>query len=354
MLAKERGDFDVIGYAQTAAMGHFSPLAATHVRQLQNLRGRILRVLFEQTLLPVYVKRDRASILFSPAFVSPLWGAPHLVVGICDMYYKVIPELIDQRQRRYWQLMIPLSARLCERIITISEASKRDIERYLSTAAGKTYACPLASRFTPSDDEPPAGRSPECIPFVLMVANLTANKNVAVVVEAVARLRCEGEIIEFVHIGSDHLGLLANSVRAIGATDFIHALGKVSDDELLSRYRSCLCTVVPSLYEGFGMPVLEAQACGSAMICSDRAAVPEAAGDGAIFFDPEDPDALAVAVKAYLHDDTLRDAMQARARSNVRNFTWRKTAEQTLDVFLDIWRAADEGAPRREPDATRA
>lgn len=340
-LAMERKDFKLIGYAQHGAERHFSKIAWSCVLPMRNLRGRVRRVLFEQISLPLQASQDKVSILFSPAFVSPLWGAPHLVVGICDMYYRVIPDLIEAQQRRYWQLMIPPSARRCERIITISESSKRDIERYLPASAGKTHAFPLASRFAPRPRQQPAEPiASSAIPFVLMVANLTANKNVRVVVDAVAKLRSEGFAIDFVHIGSDVLGQLADRVRTLDASGYVHQLGKVSDDELLDRYRHCLCTIVPSLYEGFGMPVLEAQSCGAAMICSDRGAVPEAAGEGAIFFDPENPVALAAAIQRYLEDEPLRRLMQERALVNVANFSWRNTAEGTLGVFMDIWRKA--------------
>lgn len=342
ILAGERRDFELIGYAQPAAERHFSAAAWRYMRPLRDLGKRIPRVLFEQFRLPGQARRDRVSILFSPAFVSPLWGAPHLVVGICDMYYRVVPEAVEGMQRQYWRAMIPLSARRCERIITISETSKRDIERYLPTVVGKTHAFRLASRFEPRDRTSAGGAAGDT-PFVLMVANLTANKNIDVVVAAVAQLRRAGETVDFVQIGADHLGLLAQSISRHDAAGFVHALGKVSDADLVERFETCLCAVVPSLYEGFGMPVLEAQAFGAAMICSDRGAVPEVAGDGAILFDPEDPAALGDAIRRYLHDEPLRREMQSKARANVRKFSWRKTAEGTLSVFMDIWDRAGEG-----------
>jgi glycosyltransferase involved in cell wall biosynthesis len=327
----------VTGYVQSGAMGHFSSVALEHLRVVPNLRGRVSRVLFEHTTLPFLTWRAKTDLLFSPAFVSPVWGGRHLVVTICDMYYRVVPELVEPFQLKYWRLMIPLTTWSCTKILTISENSKTDIEHFLPSSRGKTISIPLASRFPilPICQTNKGEQSGD--PFLLMVANLTPNKNCEAVVKAVATLRAAGRNISFVHAGKDHLGLLARSVEAFGAEAFVKSVGKVSDEELVGLYQRSLAVVVPSLYEGFGMPAVEAQAMGVPLICSDRAALPEAAGDGALFFDPEDSEALTSQIAAVLNMDWVaRRALVEKGHRNVSQFSWERTARETLTVFEDV------------------
>lgn len=325
--------FELIAYVQASAVHHFSTDAQSFIRKIPSLNGRVSRVLYEQFALPIVCIRERIDLLFSPAFVSPVWGAKRLVATICDMYYRVVPEVTEPFQRKYWNVMIPVTGYVCDRIITISENSKIDIEAYIPSARGKTVSIPLASRF----EVPDAGNEPKALarrPVVLMVANLTPNKNCAVVVEAVSMLRKKGRDVSFVHAGKDHLGLLQKSIEVNDARSFVSSLGKVSDEELAQLYKTSLAVVVPSLYEGFGMPAVEAQAMGAPLICSDRGALPEAAGSGAIYFDPEEPAMLAQKIEEVM-DLSIEDRgkMVAAGYDSVRRFSWAKTARETMDVF---------------------
>lgn len=324
---------EIVAYVQKDAEKHFSSHAQSKLIELPNLKGRVGRVFYEHIVLPVRSKFTRTDILFSPAFVSPLWGARKLVATICDMYYRVIPEMTEPFQRKYWNVMIPITGYMCDHIITISENSKKDIETYIPSARGKTVSIPLASRF----EVPDAGKVPEALahrPVILMVANLTPNKNCAVVVEAVSLLRKKGRDVSFVHAGKDHLGLLQKSIKENDAGSFVTSLGKVSDEELAQLYRTSLAVVVPSLYEGFGMPAVEAQAMGAPLICSDRGALPEAAGSGALFFDPAQPAMLAQKIEEVM-DLSVEDRgnMVAAGYDSVRRFSWAKTASETMKVF---------------------
>lgn len=327
------GKYELIAYVQASAVHHFSPDAQAFIREIPNLNGRITRVLYEQFALPVVCIREKIDLLFSPAFVSPVWGAKRLVATICDMYYRVVPEVTEPFQRKYWNVMIPITGYMCDHIITISENSKKDIETYIPSARGKTVSIPLASRF----EVPDAGSEPRATehrPVILMVANLTPNKNCAVVVEAISMLRKKGRDVSFVHAGKDHLGLLQKCIEGNDAGSFVTSLGKVSDEELAQLYRTSLAVVVPSLYEGFGMPAVEAQAMGAPLICSDRGALPEAAGSGALYFDPVKPAMLAQKIEEVM-DLSLedRDKMVASGYDSVRRFSWAKTARETMKVF---------------------
>lgn len=325
---------DVRGVCNATSLPHFSQDAQAFLNVVPAPEGRVGRVLFEQLLLPFYLMKERVDLIFSPAFVSPLFGARHKVVTICDMYYRVIPQLIEPFQRTYWRIMIPLSAKRCDEVVTISNNSKIDIERFIPHVKSRTVSIPLASRFDVSNSVLKTETSPDLQPVVLMVANLTANKNCEVIVKAISLLRSQGHSIRFVHAGKDHLGLLARSVEEHGVADLVHSVGKVSDEDLIRLYATSLCTVVPSLYEGFGMPVVEAQSIGTLLICSNSSALPEAAGDGALFFDPNHAEGLASAilrVKQMSWEE--RQSWIEKGRASAGRFSWQRTARETFAVF---------------------
>ena len=320
-------------FAQRGTAHHYSPAARARLIEVPRFSGRFARVFWEQLLLPLRSRREKVDLLFSPAFVSPLFGAPLLAAVIHDMYYRVLPSAVEPFQRQYWRAMIPLTCRVCDAIFTVSQSTRRDVERYLPAARDKIVVTPLASRFAPSDGN---GLEPAKVhdhPFVLMVANLTPNKNVWRLVEALALLREDGRDIDLVHIGSDPRGEMARAVTAHHLNGHVRSLGKVDDTTLVVAARTCLCMIVPSLYEGFGMPAIEAQALGAPLVCSDRGALPEVASEAALMFDPEDAHALAACIARVSDDPILREQMRNRGFRNASNFSWQHTAELTLDAF---------------------
>lgn len=318
---------------------HYSDAALGLAVRVPGLPRKWQRVAWEQALLPRLAKKERFEVLFSPGFVSPLAGAPVLVATIHDMYYRIIPRTVPPFQRLYWKAFLPLTSRACDAILTVSQNSRRDIERFLPATAGKVAVTPLASRFPPAEAEEVLGVAPSTPLYVLMVANLTPNKNVGKVVEALAILRQRGRRVDFIHIGSDHVGELVSAITRHAIQDRVRSLGKVGDDELVSRARGCLALVAPSLYEGFGMPALEALALGAPLICSNRAALPEVAGDAAIIIDPDHAEQIADAIALLQDDGGLRRRMQLAGLERAAQFSWERTAELTLEVFSNRLKA---------------
>jgi glycosyltransferase involved in cell wall biosynthesis len=332
-----RDGMTLIAWVQQGALHHFSERARRHIRPVRTFRTKLGRVLWEQLVLPFHARRARTDLLFSPAFVSPVWGAPKLVVTICDMYYRVVPHVTPRFQRLYWNVMIPLSSKACDRIITISGHSMADIERYLPSARGRTMSIPLASRFEARTAAKPAIARRTETPFVLMVANMTANKNCEVVVKAVKQLNDRGRPVTLIHAGQDFLGLLKAAIADQDASAFVALRGRVSDEELEALYDSSLAVVVASLYEGFGMPAVEAQAMGAPLICSDRSALPEAAGEGALYFNPEDAEALSAQIEQVMNMTAeQRSTLIQRGHASAARFSWALTAERTLDTFEQV------------------
>jgi glycosyltransferase involved in cell wall biosynthesis len=337
MAASGELPFSIRGYVQDGARHHFSQAANTHLSGIGNLKGRARRVAFEHLGLPFRSRRDRVDLLWSPAFVSPLWGTRLRVVTIHDMYYRIIPELVEPRQRKYWELMIPPSARTCGAIIAVSHNTKKDIIAHLPVRADRVFVTPLASRMRESDFK----FSSPLIEgdYVLVVANTTPNKNCKRIAEAIAVLRDRGREIRLVHIGNDIDGRLRAAAAEVGIDDLLVSLGKVSDATLANAYQHCRATVVASIYEGFGMPAAEAQAMGAPLICSRSSAVPEAAGGlengAALFIDPLDVTQIANAIDQFMSDDQLRAELSARGLKQSAAMSWRLTAEQTAAVFTN-------------------
>jgi glycosyltransferase involved in cell wall biosynthesis len=335
-------EFEWLIYCHRGA--HIPPMWAerANIRRVVTTLRRPLRVGFEQIVLPILTTRDSIDLLFSPNFVSPLWGADRLVVTIHDMYYRVVPDVPAPWQRRYWGAFIPRSARRCDCILAVSRATARDIASYLPDVAHKTRVTSLASAVEDKDapGERVAGVEPG---FVLWVANVVRSKNPQAVTAAARVLAEKGRPLRFVHVGSDENGLLDAAIAADNCSSHFRRLGRVSAAELRWLYRSAVCVVQPSTYEGFGLPVLEAQAFGAPLVCSNAGALPEVAGDGAMYFAPGHHLEFADLILRIAEDPALRLSLSARGLENAARFSWSKTASETIDVFRRLFRADAAG-----------
>jgi glycosyltransferase involved in cell wall biosynthesis len=176
--------------------------------------------------------------------------------------------------------------------------------------------------------------------YILFVGTLEPRKNVQTLLQAFAHMRAEPPRpdVSLVIAGGNGWGkenYLA-SVDALKLRDHVRFTGFVADDHLPDLYRGALLFVYPSLYEGFGLPVLEAMACGTPVITSDRTSLPEVAGDAALLVDPTRPEALAAAMSSVLSDSALHQALRAKGLARARAFTWDAVAQQTLALYRAV------------------
>jgi glycosyltransferase involved in cell wall biosynthesis len=293
----------------------------------------------EQVLLPRLAQRAGVDVVHSLASTAPSWGSFRRVVTIHDVIYRIHPEAHAGWRSLAMRALVPLAARRSDRVIVPSRATREDLIRLLKVPAEKIdlvpngLGAPPAARWD-SEDELRSRYDLGTHPFVLTVSLKRPNKNLLRLLEAMALIPGERRptLVLAGHATPYEAELRARAVD-LGLGEHTRFPGWVSSEELEGLYRSATCFVFPSLYEGFGLPVLEAMARGTPVACSNRGALIEVAGDAAILFDPEQPDAIAAAIEKLLADPIERERLSRAGREQAAGFTWAEAARRTLKTY---------------------
>ena len=302
--------------------------------------NRALRLPWEQTVLPMKLKRERIDVFHGPGFVAPFIKTCSQVVSILDMTFDLLPQRHSLVKRIYFQNMIPSMVKRSDQVITISESSKRDILDFVRVEPEKISVTPLGvdSRFKPVTDKARLLniREKYDLPreFILFVGVIEPRKNLKSLLAAyeAGSLSDRFDLVLAGSLGWDYSGLIEKiSNSRLRAS--IRMPGYVDDGDLPALYSTAAVFVYPSLYEGFGLPVLEAMACGAPVITSSISSLPEVTGDTAILVDPNDASALGSALQRMLEDQELREDFAKRGWERAKLFTWARTAETTLEVY---------------------
>jgi glycosyltransferase involved in cell wall biosynthesis len=291
----------------------------------------VFDVILQAFLMPVLCRAHKIDLLVNlDPFGAPSGGRARVMV-VHDLYFRVIPEQVGPRQAFTTDIIYRLMLRNHDEIVTVSDATRRDLARCYPSAAGRTdtihSAATLAPEYGDSVELEIKGR------YVLAVGNATPNKNFQVLAKAMALLHESLPDVALVHVGHDSDETIASTLSRSGSGVRLTRLSGIDDARLSRLYRSAACLCVPSLYEGFCLPILEAQDRDCPVICSDRSATPEIAGEGALTFDPNDPQALAAALRSLFADAGLRDRLICAGRENLARFSWDKAARQYEAVF---------------------
>lgn len=288
---------------------------------------------------PRLLRADRASLLHVTYVAPPIAPCP-IVVTIHDVSFRRFPEYFSWRDRLVLNLLIGPSIRHAARVITISEFSRGEIARLYRVAPERIEVTPLAASaaFKPSlDEEGVQVRTRYALPtrYVLAVGNIQPRKNLPRLVAAFAAIAAEYPDCQLVVIGQStwHGSQVEATVRNHGLEGRVRFTGYLPDDDLVALYRGATVFCYPSLYEGFGLPPLEAMACGTPTITSNTSSLPEVVGDAAATVDPRSTDEIAAALHRVIQNDALRAELRRRGLARAAGFSWEQTARRTKEVY---------------------
>ncbi len=280
-------------------------------------------------------------VLFVPAHVLPLVHPRHSVVTVHDLGYLHYPQSHTRWSRWYLQWSTAYNARAAAHLIADSEATRRDLIEYCQTPLNKVSV--VYPGYDPSFGPEPDRERLEAVreryhipgPYIIYVGTLHPRKNLQTLLDAFAVVTEQNPDVHLVIAGKKgwlYEPLLAR-VQQLGLGKWVHFPGYVPQQDLPALVSGARLFVLPSLYEGFGLPVLEAMACGTPVICSNVSSLPEVAGDAAILVNPHDTTELVTALQRLLRDGVLRRNLVQKGLSQVRRFSWETCARETLDIL---------------------
>jgi glycosyltransferase involved in cell wall biosynthesis len=297
---------------------------------------------------------DPPDLLFVPSHVLPLLHPRRSVVTVHDLGFLYHPEAHTLSQNLYLRWSTRHNARAATRILADSEATRRDLVHHYSIPDSKIAVVypgrdeTLAPVTDPAQLSAVRARYGLTGPYLLYVGTLHPRKNLVRLVQAFGSLlrsstdgpRTPMAGLQLVLAGQRgwlYDDILAQ-VRKLGLSDHVVLTGYIPDADLPALLSGALAFVFPSLYEGFGLPLLEAMACGTPVLCSDASSLPEVAGDAALLVDPRDTEALADALARLVVDEGLRRELVERGFRQMQRFSWRRCAEEALSVLEEVGR----------------
>jgi glycosyltransferase involved in cell wall biosynthesis len=300
----------------------------------------------EQLAVPLDLRREGANLFHAPHYVLPPLTPCRAVVTIHDCIHLRFPQYLPNRLGyAYARGALWVAAHRSARVLTVSEASKRDILQYCRVPDSKITVIPNAidERFS---EDPPADevmrvreRYQLNDPFVLYAGNIRPHKNLERLIEAFYTIR-RGDLehVKLLIIGDEisKYATLRRTVHRYKLHKHVRFFGFVPDATLAILYRLARVFVFPSLYEGFGLPPLEAMASGTPVITSNVSSLPEVVGDAAMLIDPYEPDAIAGAMRRVLVDDRLRDDMRERGLARAREFSWGQSIRRVREIYDEV------------------
>jgi glycosyltransferase involved in cell wall biosynthesis len=319
------------------------------VSALARLGENVEQVWWEQVGIVLAGTREKVDLLHCPYWSNPLWSPWPTVVTVHDVIQFVLPEYAWRKISRVYFGLVAAGARRADAVITVSECSKRDIEKVLGLAPERIHVIGNAvdSSFFPVRDawllasvRERYGIGPR---FILYFGGFDMRKNVPRIIEAYGRLperlRREYQLViagRYSRLGHPLFPDPREKVRELGLDGSVVFTGQIREQDKAPLYSAAAVFAFPSLYEGFGMPVLEAMACGTPVVTSNLSALPEVAGDAGVLVDPYEPAAISTAMEELLEDQSRREELSRRGLERARRYTWHQVAEQTVRVYKQI------------------
>ena len=311
--------------------------------------NRFARIIREQVELPRRARGAGVDVLWSPGYTAPLWAPCPQVATVLDMQYKRYPEDLTRLAWLMTAILVPLAVRRSRRVLAISEFSKTEIVKYTGVSPEKVSVTPLAADEMPAPPmEAAAARerasalTGSTAPYLLVMSHTYPHKNVASAVAAFGRLQ-DRIPHRMVLVGRPRRGEAAvqAAVASLPEPARFRRLEWVAGEDVAVLRQAADVLVHPSLYEGFGLPVLEAMAAGLPVVTGRFGAIPEVGGDACVYVDSRSPEALAAGIAEVLGWDAAARSRQAdKGRCHAARFTWRQTATATMRCLKGATRDA--------------
>lgn len=294
------------------------------------------KLLWTQIALPLnlFLHRPAPDVFFTPTHYAPRFSPIPMVISVMDLSYIFYPELFKKSDLFQLINWTAYSVKKATKIVTISNASKDDIIKVYKVKSDKVQviypgikAGSLMDKKENTEGE-----------YILFVGTLQPRKNIVRLIEAFSRLVKKHPKIKLIIVGKK--GWLwediLNAPKKFSVEEKVKFLEFVSDEQLASLYQHALCFVLPSLYEGFGLPVLEAMKYGCPVITSNISSLPEAGGDAALYIDPQSTEDIAQKLEKIITDPVLRKELIEKGKKQIQKFSWEKSAQETLKVLENL------------------
>lgn len=341
LLRIDNTDEYIIFYNSKEHIGRF-PQVREIVVPLANPATRLFR---EHLLMAYYYKKERLDIIHNPKSAISFLRPCKTVATIFDLIPITHPETEKWMARAYWKVQIPIAARYADFVITSSEFAKKEIISRYRTPENKIRVIPISynrhCRPMPPGPEAVVIRKKYSIPdkYILYVGTIQPRKNIAVLIKAFSSLVKRGAIRHKLVITGRKgwlYGPLFELIKDEGMEEKVIFTGFVPDEDLPYIYNGADLFVYLSLFEGFGIPPLEAMACGVPVICSNTTSLPEVVGDAGILVAPSDHKAVEEAVLMIIGSPSLQKELREKGLIQARRFSWERTARETLDVYREV------------------
>ncbi|HEY7952196.1 MAG TPA: glycosyltransferase family 1 protein [Solirubrobacteraceae bacterium] len=304
-----------------------------------NASSRAQWVLGDQVLLPPLARRHRIHLMHSLASIAPAWGPYRRVVTVHDIIYARFPETHAGLRDLGMRVLVPAAVRSAHRVIVDAHSTKHDLVHMLHAEERKIDVVPLGLGAPRRHQPAPEAQLRERLQLgtrqvILSLSAKRPHKNLSILIRALGRIDPERRpLLVLPGYPTAHEDELRQLAAAQGLSDDVRFLHWISSEDLEGLWGLTRVFVFPSLYEGFGLPLLEAMDRSVPVAASNASSLPEVAGDAALLFDPHDLAQLADAIERLLFDNDLRQTLIARGAERVKQFTWERTARGSLDSY---------------------
>jgi glycosyltransferase involved in cell wall biosynthesis len=293
-------------------------------------------------LLPVEVFVGRIDLFHATDFVlPPTLSRTRSLLTVHDLSFVRVPLAASPGLKAYLNQVVPLSVRRADHVLADSIATKDDLVALYGVSPAKVTVLlsGVGAQFHFDDSQlNPKSRYIPSFPYILSVGTVQPRKNYGRLIQALVALRSRNYDVHLVIAGGS--GWLTDSIyETIESThmqNFVHFIGFADDTDLPALYSGATCFAFPSLYEGFGLPVLEAMACGTPVVTSNVSSLPEVAGDAALMVNPYDVEAIADALRRLIDDSALRTELIEKGRIRASHFSWDNSAQHLLQIYRDL------------------